>query len=88
MLTETNATITRPDGKVIYGATSSSATELDLTLPNGQVALGIFELDYGPVSLFLTWALSNPGVSTYPASFQAAMSSTTATVYNFIQIKQ
>lgn len=75
----------------LSGNVSSDTMNLNIKItsgPNtGKTALGIYEVDFGPVCTFLTWAVSNPGVPSPPPDFMSAMNSTTATVYVFEQPK-
>merc|ERR1719378_1671582 len=85
--TEKNITLIAPDGQQMTGAVSSDATSLNIDITSGQyqgmTAMGIYEVSFGPVCSFLTWALSQPGLGEAPPSFAAAMNSTTAVVYAF-----
>jgi hypothetical protein len=60
------------------GSLFSSAIEMDVKYATGPLAgkfsYGRYELDNGPATFFLTWAIAAPGASQPPVSWQSSMS--------------
>jgi len=80
-----------PGSQMWGGNVFSSATEMDIKIDEGDnkgsTLYGIYEQDYGPASIFLTYAVS-PVTSTYPpSSWGVAMNSKAYTVWILEQPK-
>jgi len=84
--------IRNPNEVVVYGGkVFSTATEMDIVLDvgndKGKTLYGIFEQDFGPAEVFLTYAISPVGAKVAPASWGVAMNDKTYTVWALEQPK-
>jgi len=90
---EDNVTIKGPNGFIVVGTILSSPTEMDIVVTqstkgwDGKTLFGSYEQDFGPATLFLTWALAPVGAKA-PPTWGSAMKDTTALVFALEQPKQ
>jgi Mg-chelatase subunit ChlD len=86
-ITEFDMTLRNPAGEISYGyVLASSAFQFGIDYQKGpgagQHAIGMFLPTEGPETEYITLALSAPGVSTLPASFDACMTDASTIVLN------
>jgi len=85
-----NVTIFGPNGFSLMGTILASPTEMDLVVPSGgktATYYGIFEQDFGPASVFLTWALAPLGATNAGFEWGTAMTTSTYRVWIMEQPK-
>jgi len=94
MFTNDNVTIKGPANFVLAGLILSSATEMDVvvtqsSIPSlvGKTLYGIYEQDFGPATLFLSWALA-PATAKVPPTWGSAMKDASALVWEMEQPKE
>eukprot|EP00026_Physarum_polycephalum_P016278 Phypoly_transcript_17154.p1 GENE.Phypoly_transcript_17154~~Phypoly_transcript_17154.p1 ORF type:complete len:263 (+),score=33.16 Phypoly_transcript_17154:56-790(+) len=86
-----NVTIEGPNAISFSGNILSNVNQMNLVVTagdgKGATYNGIFELDYGPASVFLTWALAPLGTTVAPSDWGVAMKSPNYRVWAMEQPK-
>jgi len=84
-------TVYGPTGQHFAGSVLSTATEMSITVTSGDnvgfTLYGIFEQDFGPASLFFTYAASPVGTKVAPPNWGIAMKDKSYTVWALVQPK-